>query len=164
MVWESLKAFRLTGTSENDKANGGRASLSQLDHAISNMERTYRLMEMRNKWIEEMDLRSLDRLQEAMEKLDIFVTRQNLARIAEFRASILSVARDPRLNKAQKVVQMASQIEMLEKEGVIKIKEQTSLISLGMLLIAIPEPTMVSDVLGLMLVAMGMVLEKRRRR
>jgi hypothetical protein len=32
-----------------------------------------------------------------------------------------------------------------------------------MLLIAIPEPTMVSDVLGLMLVAMAMVLQKRKR-
>ncbi|MEM3018960.1 MAG: hypothetical protein QXO92_01770 [Candidatus Bathyarchaeia archaeon] len=163
MVWESLKAFRLAGSSGNDKAIGGRMPLSHFDNAISNMERTYRLLEIRNKWIEGMDLRSLDRLHEAMEKLDIFVTRQNLARIAEFRASILSVARDPRLDKAQKVAQMASQIEMLEKEGIIKIKEQRSLIGLGMLLIAIPEPTMVSDVLGLMLVAMGMVLEKRRR-
>jgi hypothetical protein len=120
-------------------------------------------MEIRNKLIDGMDQKTLNRLQEVMEKLDILVSKESMARIAEFRESILSVARDPRLDKAHKVARMASQIEMLEKEGVIKLKEQTGLMSLGMLLIAIPEPTMVSDVLGLMLVAMAIVLQKRKR-
>lgn|GEM_PF-5225882 len=137
--------------------------MSQWDHALSSIERTYHLMEIRNKLIDGMDQKTLNRLQEVMEKLDILVSKESMARIAEFRESILSVARDPRLDKAHKVARMASQIEMLEKEGVIKLKEQTGLMSLGMLLIAIPEPTMVSDVLGLMLVAMAIVLQKRKR-
>lgn len=106
----------------------------------------------------------IEKLDESLRKLQAAMSLHPRAEVVELRAAMMDVLRDPRLDRAQKAAAIAQQIEVLKEKGVINVTSHRDLVGLGLLLIAIPEPTMISDVIGLCMVAAGMMLEAKKKR
>ncbi|MEM3046910.1 MAG: hypothetical protein QW057_07515 [Candidatus Bathyarchaeia archaeon] len=138
--------------------------MADLDEVISHLERLSRLEARLHTPELERRLAQAERLDASLRKLEAAMLSHPRAEILELRATMMEVLKDPTMDRAQKAAAIARRIEVLKKRGVIDIKSHRDLVGLGLLLIAVPEPTMISDVIGLCMIAAGMLLEAERRR
>jgi len=137
--------------------------MSDVDELISHLERLSRLEARLPRRELDMKLARVERLDASLRKLEAAMSLHPRAELLELRAALMDVLKDPRMDRAQKAAEIARRVEALKKKGAIDVKSHRDLVGLGLLLIAIPEPTMISDVIGLCMVAAGMMLEAERK-
>ncbi len=138
--------------------------MSDVEEMISRLERLSRLEAKLHHAELDAKLERIESLGSSLKKLEAAMSLHPRAEVLELRTAMMQVLKDPRMDRAQKAAAIAQQIEALKKKGVIDVKSHRDLVGLGLLLIAIPEPTMLSDVVGLCMVAAGMMLEAEKRR
>ena len=137
--------------------------MRDVEEAVSYLERLSRLEARLHHPELDARLTRIEGLDSSLRKLEAAMSLHPRAEVLELREALMDVLKDPRMDRAQKATEIARRIEMLKKKGVINVRGNRDLVGLGLLLIAIPEPTMISDVIGLCMVAAGMMLEAEKR-
>ncbi len=133
-----------------------------MDEAADYLEKLADILARSSKPNLEARLARLEALQTNIGKLETSLASLHPMEVTEFRNAVFDVLKDPRLDRAHKVAEITNRMEALKKKGVLEVKDHRDLVGLGLLLIAFPEPTLISDALGLGLIAVGLLLQKTR--
>jgi len=132
--------------------------MSELDGIIKSFENfsknLSRIQELEGK------LKAIDKLQKNMEIFEGICRRYPELRIEELKDAFLEVLKNPNLTRAQRVATLAKNIEILANKGALNVKGPKDLEMIGLALIILPEPTGISDIIGLSFIAAGLLLRK----
>jgi hypothetical protein len=100
----------------------------------------------------ESKLKAIDKLQKNMEIFEGICRRYTELRIEELE--------NPSLTHAQRVAILAKNIETLASKGTLNVRGPKDLEMIGLALLLFPEPTGISDIIGLSFIAAGLLLRK----
>jgi len=132
--------------------------MSELDGIIKSFENfsknLSRIQELEGK------LKAIDKLQKNMEIFEGICRRYPELRIEELKDAFLEVLKNPNLTRAQRVATLAKNIEILANKGALNVKGPKDLEMIGLALLILPEPTGISDIIGLSFIAAGLLLRK----
>lgn len=136
--------------------------MSELDSIIKSFENLSKniskIQEVENK------LKALDKLQKNLDSFEAICRKYPELRIEELKEAFLDVLEKPNLTRAQRVAILAKNIETLANKGALNVKGPRDLEMIGLGLILFPEPTGISDVIGLSFIAAGLLLKKSKDR
>ncbi|MEM1569418.1 MAG: hypothetical protein QXL27_05010 [Candidatus Bathyarchaeia archaeon] len=136
--------------------------MSEFDDIVKSFENLSkslnRLQEIDNK------LKTLDKLQRNISSFEEICRRYPELRIDELKEAVLDALEKPNLTRAQRVVILAKNVEVLAKKGALNVRGPRDLEVIGLALLLFPEPTGISDVIGLAFIAAGLLLKKSKGR
>jgi hypothetical protein len=132
--------------------------MSELDGIIRNFENLSKNLSKIQKL--ESKLKAIDKLQKNMEVFEGICRRYPELRIEELKDTFLEVLENPNLTRAQRVAILAKNIEVLANKGTLNVKGPKDLEMIGLALLLFPEPTGISDIIGLSFIAAGLLLRK----
>ncbi len=136
--------------------------MSELDSIIRSFENLSRniskVQEVENK------LKALDKLQKNLDSFEAICRKYPELRIDELKEAFLEVLEKPNLTSAQRVVILAKNIEVLANKGALNVRGPKGLEMIGLALILFPEPTGISDIIGLSFIAASLLLKKSKGR
>lgn len=112
----------------------------------------------------ESKLKVLDKFQKNLACFEEICRKYPELRIDELKEVILDVLERHDLTRAQKVAILAKNIELLTSKGSLNVKGPKDLEMIGLALLFFPEPTGISDVIGLAFIAAGLLLKKSKGR
>lgn len=125
-----------------------------IKHLTSNLSKLFAL---------DARLKALDRLQTRLTELETFFLKYPELNIDEFKNAVVKVLEDPKLTNAQRVALLARNIEASRRRDALKTRRDEDLVKLGLMLLMIPEPTQISDLIGLSLIAAGVIHKSLRK-
>ena len=132
--------------------------MSELDGIIKSFEKLSKNLSRIQEF--ESKLKAIDKLQKNMEIFEGICRRYPELRIEELKDTFLEVLENPSLTHAQRVAILAKNIETLASKGTLNVRGPKDLEMIGLALLLFPEPTGVSDIIGLSFIATGLLLRK----
>jgi hypothetical protein len=132
--------------------------MSELDGIIKSFEKLSKNLSRIQEF--ESKLKAIDKLQKNMEIFEGICRRYPELRIEELKDTFLEVLENPSLTHAQRVAILAKNIETLASKGTLNVRGPKDLEMIGLALLLFPEPTGISDIIGLSFIAAGLLLRK----
>ncbi len=136
--------------------------MSELDGIIKSFEKLSKNLSRIQEF--ESKLKAIDKLQKNMEIFEGICRRYPELRIEELKDAFLEVLENPSLTRAQRVAILAKNIETLASKGALNVRGPKDLEAIGLALIVLPEPTGISDIIGLSFIAAGLLLRRSKLR
>lgn len=136
--------------------------MSELDDIVKSFDKLSKNLSK----LQQVDtkLKALDKLQKNISCFEEICRRYPELRIDELKEAVLDALEKPNLTRAQKVAILAENIEVLAKKGALNVRGPRDLEMIGLALLLFPEPTGISDILGLAFIAAGLLLKKSKGR
>lgn len=135
--------------------------MNDIDHVARSIENLtsslFKLSELDER------LKALDRVQTRLKGLETFFSNYPELNVDEVKNALVKVLEDPRLTNAQRVALLAKNIKALRRRGIVKTRRDRGLVKLGLMILMIPEPTPVTALIGLSLIAAGMMHRSLRK-
>ncbi|MCD6443978.1 hypothetical protein J7L70_03115 [Candidatus Bathyarchaeota archaeon] len=135
--------------------------MSDIDLVVRNIEHLTVSLSKLSKLNER--LKALDRLQTRLIGLETVFSKYPELNIDEVKDALVKVLENPRLTNAQRVAVLAKNIETFRRKGFLKTRRDRDLVKLGLMILMLPEPTPVTALIGLSLVAAGMMHKNMRK-
>lgn len=136
--------------------------MSELDSIIKSFENLSKNISKVQEF--ENSLKALDKLQKNLDSFEVICRKYPELRIDELKEAFLEVLEKPNLTRAQRVAILAEKIKVLANKGTLNVKGPRDLEAIGLAFILFPEPTGISDVIGLSFIAAGLLLRKSKGR
>ncbi|MBS7612032.1 hypothetical protein KEJ27_07520 [Candidatus Bathyarchaeota archaeon] len=136
--------------------------MSELDSIIRSFENLSKNISKIQKV--ENKLKALDKLQKNLDSFEVICRKYPELRIDELKETLLEALEKPNLTRAQRVAILAKNIEALANKGALNVRGPRDLEMIGLALILLPEPTGISDIIGLSFIAASLLLKKSKGR